>query len=91
MSYMQQEKNAVLNCLKSFAFDPLLEWKANDDKSIYDDKAVMAKIELMESRLNGYSHSLIYPKVGPFTTRGLVAKQIELAMDEKILCQMFIG
>jgi serine/threonine-protein kinase ATR len=91
MSFMQQEKSAVLTCLKSFLHDPLIEWKANEDKSVYDDKSVNSKIELVENRLNGYCHTLIYPKLGPYSVRGLVAKQIELAMDEKILSQMFIG
>lgn len=91
MSFIQQEKTAALACLKSFLHDPLIEWKSKEDTNKYDENSINKRIELVESRLNGYIHTLLMSKNGPFTVRGLVSKQIELAMDEKILSSMYFG
>lgn len=78
----------ALTCLKSLLHDPLIEWKAKEEKSAYDENSINARIENVESRLSGYSHTLLIKKTGPFSIRGLVAKQIEMAMDENILAEM---
>jgi serine/threonine-protein kinase ATR len=91
MSFIQQEKTAALTTLRGLLHDPLIEWKAKDDTNVYDDRSIVKKIGMVESRLNGYNHSVLIPKAGPFSVRGLVAKQIEMAMDEKLLSGMFVG
>ena len=91
LAFLRSERAAILICLKSFLHDPLIEWKAKEDTAVYDEKNVNCRIELVENRINGYNHSLITPKTGPFSVREQAAKQIEIATDETILADMFVG
>ncbi|KAI6184566.1 Non-specific serine/threonine protein kinase [Aphelenchoides bicaudatus] len=89
-SFIQQEKSAALACLKSFLHDPLIDWIVTEERKNHGD-SITHNINRVESRLNGYWHTILYPKTGPFSVRKLVTKQIEQAMDEKILSGMFGG
>ncbi|KAI6225379.1 Non-specific serine/threonine protein kinase [Aphelenchoides fujianensis] len=88
MKFLRAEKAAILISLKSYLNDPLLKWSTNNDSGPIVTKR---KMEFVVDRLNGCIHSNKVPKSGPFATRELVAKLIETATDERLLCQMFIG
>ncbi|KAI6216793.1 Non-specific serine/threonine protein kinase [Aphelenchoides besseyi] len=88
MKFIQSEKGAILIFLKSYLNDPLLKWRAREESGPYE---ITHKIETIENRLNGYIHSIKYPKTGPFSERELVAKLIETAIDEEVLSKMYIG
>jgi phosphatidylinositol kinase/protein kinase (PI-3 family) len=64
MNFMQQEKTAALTCLKGLLYDPLLEWQSTDDKKKSSDKDLNFRIQLVESRLSGYIHTLLKQKTG---------------------------
>ncbi|KAI6234934.1 hypothetical protein M3Y99_00744900 [Aphelenchoides fujianensis] len=85
---LRAEKAAILITLKSFLNDPLLKWSTINDSGPIVTKR---KTEFVVDRLNGFIHSNKVPKSGPFSTRELVAKLIEMATDEQHLCKMFIG
>uniref|UniRef100_A0A1I7RWM5 Non-specific serine/threonine protein kinase n=1 Tax=Bursaphelenchus xylophilus TaxID=6326 RepID=A0A1I7RWM5_BURXY len=100
IKFLQAEKPAILRILKSFIYDPLIDWRIDDEndhatytrRSNLTNISVQDRIELVRDRLDGYLHTTIQPKIGPITDeRVLVSKLIELAMDEESLSRMYFG
>ncbi|CAD5229780.1 unnamed protein product [Bursaphelenchus okinawaensis] len=100
IKFLKSEKPAILRVLKSFIYDPLIDWRIDEDndhssyarRSSNNNISVQDRIELVRDRLDGYLHTTIQPKIGPINDeRVLVSKLMEMAMDEESLSQMYFG
>lgn len=93
---MRDQNDSLMSVLKSFIYDPLVEWskpskgRSNPTESgeIRNEKA-QTHVSNIESRLKGILKAKV--KGLPLSVEGHVNYLIKEATDENNLCQMYIG
>ncbi|XP_077973819.1 serine/threonine-protein kinase ATR-like isoform X2 [Styela clava] len=94
MRLLRQQREPLLSVLKTFIYDPLVEWSkrsrsgvTNESGEILNEKA-LSHVSDIDKRLRGIAAK---NKGLPLSVEGHVHYLIQEATDEEKLCQMYIG
>ena len=93
MQAMKNEQGALTSVLRTFVYDPLIEWSSNRKKAtktgeVKNDEGVRV-MTAIEGRLKG--KAVTKQKGLPLQVEGQVDQLIQEATSNENLCQMYIG